>query len=163
MQNSCDEGDDDENKDDDSDKDSDHFENQDFDQEAPKLVPEYGKVVSKELRNVRLFRKPPFHNDDNLQPQIKLSFGKEKALFLDCRSCWNSLLQMLKPFYELHKEVMIAMVQLEQLFDISDEELVRIKELCDALAPIEMAVEYLCKDDADLLLAEKVTEFTAKN
>jgi len=68
---------------------------------------------------------------------------------------------MLKRFYELRKEVKIAMVQLEQHFDISDEELVRIRELCDALAPIEMAVEYLCKD-ADLLLAEKVTEFAAK-
>ena len=69
---------------------------------------------------------------------------------------------MLKRFYELRKEVKIAMVQLEQHFDISDEELVRIRELCDALAPIEMAVEYLCKEDADLLLAEKVTEFTAR-
>ena len=27
---------------------------------------------------------------------------------------------------------------------------------------IEMAVEYLCREDADLLLAEKVTEFTRK-
>ena len=47
---------------------------------------------------------------------------------------------MVKRFYELRKEVKIAMVQLEQHFDISDEELVRIKELCDALSPIGMAV-----------------------
>ena len=70
---------------------------------------------------------------------------------------------MLKRFYELRKEVKIATVQLEQHFDISDEELVRIKELYDALASIEMTIEYLCKEDADLLFAEKVTEFTAKN
>ena len=62
---------------------------------------------------------------------------------------------MLKRFYELRKEVKIAMVQLDQRFDISEEEVVRIPELCDALAPIEMAVEYLCREDADLLLAEK--------
>ena len=111
---------------------------------------------------MKFFRKSPVRNDDNLQPQIELSFGKEKALFLDCKTLWNSLLQMLKLLYELRKEVKIAMVQLEQRFDISDEELVRIKELCDALAPIEMAVEYLCKGDAELLLAEKVTEFTKK-
>jgi len=70
---------------------------------------------------------------------------------------------MLKRFYELRKEVKIAMVPLEEQFDLSDEELVSIKEMCDALAPIEMAVEYLCKEDADLLLAEKVAEFAAKN
>ena len=163
LKNSCDEKDDDQNEDDDSDKDSDDFENRDFDQEVPKLVPELGKVVSKVRKIVKLFRKSPVRNDDNLQPQIKLSFGKEKALFLDCKTRWNSLLQMPKRLYELRKEVRIAMVQLDQHFDISDEELVRIKELCDALAPIEMAVEYLCREDADLLLAEKVTEFTTKN
>ena len=122
---------------------TDDFENRDFDQDVPKLVPELGKVVSKVRKIVKLFRKSPVRNDDNLQPQIKLSFGKEKALFLDCKTRWNSLLQMLKRFYELRKEVKIAMVQLDQHFDISNEELVRIKELCDALAPIEMAVEYL--------------------
>ena len=52
LKNSCDEedDDDDENEDGDFDKDSDVFENQDFDQEAPKLVPELGKVVSKARR-----------------------------------------------------------------------------------------------------------------
>ena len=36
---------------------------------------------------------------------------------------------MFKRCYELLKEVEIAMVQLEQHFDISDEELVRITDL----------------------------------
>jgi len=88
---------------------------------------------------------------------------ERRRLFLDCKTRWESLLQMLKRFYELRKEVKIAMVPLEEQFDLSDEELVSIKEMCDALAPIEMAVEYLCKEDADLLLAEKVAEFAAKN
>ena len=91
LKNCCDEKDDDENEDD-SDKDSDDFENRDFDQEAPKLVPELSKVVSKVRKSVKLFRKSPFRNDDNLQPQIKLSFGREKALFLDCKTRWNSLM-----------------------------------------------------------------------
>ena len=162
LKNSCDEKDDDQNEDDDSDKDSDDFENRNFDQDVPRLVPELGKVVSNVRKIVKLFRKSPVRNDDNFQPHIRLSFGKEKALFLDCKTRWNSLLQMLKRFYELRKEVRIAMVQLDQHFDVSDEELVRIKELCDALTPIEMAVEYLCREDAELLLAEKVTQFTTK-
>ena len=139
LKNSCDEKDDDQNEDDDSDKDSNDFENRDFDRDVPRLVPELGKVVSKVRKIVKLFRKSPVCNDDNLQPQIKLSFAKEKPLFLDCKTRWNSLLQMLKRLYELRKEVKIAMVQLDQHFDISDDELVRIKELCDALAPIEIS------------------------
>ena len=168
LKNSCDEKDDDQNEDDDhnedddSDNDSDDFENRDFDEKDPKLVPELGKVASKVRKIVKLFRKLPVGNDHNLQPEIKLSFGKEKALLLDCKIRWNSSLQMLKRVYELPKEVKIAMVQLDPHFDISNEELVRIKELFDALAPIKMAVEYLCREDAYLLLAGKVTEFTTK-
>jgi len=35
------------------------------------------------------------------------------------------------------------MRQLEQECEFSNDELEKIKELCEALAPIEMAVEYL--------------------
>ena len=124
-------------------------------------------------------------NDDHLQPQNIQSFGKEKASHMDVKTRWNSLLKMLQRyinilllfhisslfltfimsgfrFYELRKEIKIAMVQLEREFEFSDDELEKIKELCEALTPIEMTVKLLCKEDADLLLAEKVTEFTSK-
>ena len=48
---------------------------------------------------------------------------------------------MLQRFYEVCKEVKIAMIHLEQEFDVSDKELEKIKELFDAVAPIEMIVE----------------------
>ena len=54
------------------------------------------------------------------------------------------------------------MVELEQEFEFSNDELKKINELCEALAPMEMAVEYLCKDKANLLLAENVVMFTLK-
>ena len=99
LKNSCDEEDDDnENEDDDCDKDSDDFENQDFDQEAPKLVPELFKVVSNVRKIVKLFPKAPVGNYNDLHPQIKFSIRKEKALFLDCKTRWNSLLPLLKRF-----------------------------------------------------------------
>ena len=69
---------------------------------------------------------------------------------------------MLQRFYELRKEIKVEMVQLDQEFDFSSIELDKIKELCDALAPIELAVGNLCKNNADLFLAEKVIEFTLK-
>ena len=69
---------------------------------------------------------------------------------------------MLRRFYELRKEIYVAMIQLEQEFKFSNEELEKIKELCEAFAPIEMAVEYLCAENADLLLVEKGIMFTQK-
>ena len=67
LKNSCDEVDDDnKNEDDDCDIDSNDFENQDFEQEAPKLVPELCKVVSKVRKIVQFFRKSPIRNDENL-------------------------------------------------------------------------------------------------
>jgi len=56
----------------------------------------------------------------------------------------------------------VAMLQLDQEFEFSDAELDKIKEICEALAPIEMAIGHLCNEDADLLLAEKVILFTLK-
>ena len=126
------------------------------------LVSEFHTIVAKVRKTVKLFKMSAVRNDDNLQNQNNLSFGKEKAIFLDCKTRWNSLLKMLRRFYELRKEIYVAMIQLEQEFKFSNEELEKIKELCEALAPIEMAVEYLCAENADLLLAEKVVLFTQK-
>ena len=81
---------------------------------------------------------------------------------MDCKTRWNSLIKMLRRFYELRKEIKVAMAHLDRDFDFSEQELDMIKKLFGALAPIEMAVEYLCKQDANLLLSEKVIAFTLK-
>ena len=124
------------------------------------LVSEFHTIVIKVHKTVKMFRKSVVCNNDNLQPQNIASFGKEKALFLDCKTQWNSLLKMLQRFYELYKEIKVAMVQLEQEFEFSNNELKKINALCEALAPMETAVKYLCKDKANLLLAENVVMCT---
>ena len=53
------------------------------------------------------------------------------------------------------------MLQIDQQFDLYDQELATIKELC-ALAPLEIVVQYLCQEVADLVLAENVIAFTLK-
>ena len=68
------------------------------------LVSEFRTIVTKVRKTVKMFRKSAMRNDDNLQPQNIASLGKEKALFLDCKTQWNSLLKMLRRFYELRKE-----------------------------------------------------------
>ena len=50
----------------------------------------------------------------------------------------------------------MALVQLDIQFELTEDDMMIIKELCDALAPIKVAVEALSSEDADILLAEKV-------
>ena len=101
------------------------------------LVSEFHTIVTKVCKTVEIFRKSAVHNNNNLQAQNTASFAKEKALFLDCKTLWNSLLKMLRCFYELRKEIKLVMVELEQEFEFSNDELKRINKLCEALAPIK--------------------------
>ena len=48
--------------------------------------------------------------------------------------------------YIVKKEVKIAMLEIDQQFDLNDHELAMIKELCDALAPLEIAVQCFCQE-----------------
>ena len=81
-------------------------------------------------------------------------------LVLDVRTRWNSLLHMLRKFYDLRKEVKLALIENNYEFDFSSEELEKIKEICDALSPIEWAVMQLSRENSDLLQAESIIGFT---
>lgn len=126
------------------------------------IVPGISEIIQKVRKIVKIFRKSPVKNDEYLQPIVHQSFGQEKCLFLDCKTRWNSLLKMLLRFYEMRKEVKVAMIQLDVEFNVSDAELTKIKEICDALAPLEMAVQYLCEKNANIILAERVIAFVTK-
>ena len=81
-------------------------------------------------------------------------------LVLDVRTRWNSLLHMLRKFYDLRKEVKLALIENNYEFDFSSEELEKIKEICDVLTPIEWAVMELSRENSDLLQAESIIGFT---
>ena len=81
-------------------------------------------------------------------------------LVLDVRTRWNSLLHMLRKFYDLRKEVKLALIENNYEFDFSSEELEKVKEICDVLSPIEWAVMELSRENSDLLQAEKIIGFT---
>ena len=92
-------------------------------------------------------------------------------LLLDCKTRWNSLLAMLEKFYELKKEIKMAMVQLDVRFDLSEKEVSekdlsekvkKINEMCEALAPFKAAVDAFSRKDADMLLSEKIIAFVLK-
>ena len=73
------------------------------------IIPEIKEITKKVRKIVKIFRKS-VKNDDSVQPQVQQCFGKEKSLFLDCKSRWNSMLNMLRRFYKIRKEVKVAML-----------------------------------------------------
>ena len=64
------------------------------------IIPKIKEIIKKVRKISKISRKSPIKNDDNLQPRVHQSFGKEKSLFLDCKTRWNSLLNI------LHKDFM---------------------------------------------------------
>ena len=57
------------------------------------------------------------------------NFGREKMFLLDCKTRWNSLLTMLERFYQLKKEIKMAMEWLDVPFDLPNEEMKEINEM----------------------------------
>ena len=129
---------------------------------AVPLASNLQEVVQKVRKIVKLFRRSPVKNDDHLQPYILKNLGREKMLLLDCKTRWNSLLAMLERFYELKKEIKMAMVQLHVPFDLSEKEVKEINEMCEALAPFKVAVDAFASKDAEILLSEKIIAFVLK-
>ena len=74
-------------------KGEDYFEEEERNIAFP-LASNLQDVVQKVRKIVKLFRRSPVKNDDHLQPYILENLGKEKMLFLDCKTRWNSLLTM---------------------------------------------------------------------
>ena len=122
------------------------------------LKSQYKDVIAKVRKAGKLFKKSPVKNDDNLQQFVFEERGKEMSLLLDVPTRWNSMHTMLKRFYELRKSVEHAMVDLNENFDFTTNDIATIKDIIDALNPIDLAVQKLCRRDATLVNAERVLE-----
>ena len=62
----------------------------------------YNDPITKIRDVVKKVRKSPTVND-LLQVEVRNQRGSEKSLQLDCRTRWNSLLNMLEVFLDLHE------------------------------------------------------------
>ena len=123
------------------------------------LVP----IISKTRTVVKLFRLSPTRNDDILQKYVKTEMGKEKALILDTRTRWNSLLAMIERFYSLRSCIQKALIDMNSDIKFSEVEFQLMNDTIDVLQPIQYAVESLCRQDADLLTAEATMKFLLNN
>lgn len=116
-------------------------------------------LINKVRQVVKMFRKSPTKNDDVLQRYVKADFGSEISLSLDCRTRLNSLLEMLEKFFEIRYCVKKALIDLKSDIVFSDEDFDLLDELIRSLLPIKLAVEALCRRDANLLMADATMKF----
>ena len=60
---------------------SDEHESDEEQQNCFDIIPEIKEIIKKVKKIVKIFRKSPVKNDNNLQPQVQQSFGKKKVCF----------------------------------------------------------------------------------
>ena len=66
---------------------------------------------------------------------------------------------MCERFYQLRTEIEMACIRGGLNFPLSNEDLQKVHELCQALIPVKFATKMLFKKDADLLYADKMIQF----
>ena len=103
---------------------------------VPSLATEFQEPVAKTRKLVQMFHRSPVRNDDNLQPNIVKTFGKEKFLICDLRTRWSSTIAMLERFLEVEKEIKIALISKNIYFPFYSDELDKVNNLCVALKPL---------------------------
>ena len=126
------------------------------------LAPTIGSVVKKVRVIIQKFRSSPVKND-SLQEEVKKKYGKELRAILDCKTRWSSLHSMVERFLVLEDPLnkVLDDLGLEKL-KLSSDEIQLVRDIVAALEPFKVATEFLCKRKCNLVEAEKIIMFTAK-
>jgi hypothetical protein len=118
------------------------------------LPAEYQRTIQCVRKVVKLFKRSPTKNDDMLQPYVVSECGREVQLKLDCKTRWNSLLDMLSTLLRLRGPVQKALIDLKQSSLVSDGDWDVIRDIVSALEPVKAVVEALCRRETNLLSAD---------
>ncbi|XP_035714943.1 uncharacterized protein LOC118438569 [Folsomia candida] len=118
-------------------------------------------LICKVRKIVKLYRKSPLRNE-NLQKYVKIEFEKELSLLLDSKTRWNSLMDMMERFYNLRSCIRKSLIDLkpEVKIYLDDDDVNQIHQLIQALGPLKLTVEVLCRRDSNLLSADAALNFT---
>lgn len=120
---------------------------------------ELAPLVKKVRSVVKIFKHSAVKNDMYLQPYIKQSFGKEISLQLDCKTRWSSLCDMLACFYKLRVCIKKALIDMHNDMSFSEAEFDLMNRAITALMPVKLAVEAVCRRDANLITADAAVDF----
>ena len=80
-------------------------------------------------------------------------------LILDCKTRWSSLLNMFERIVKIKLPVQKALLDLQEVINLSDHEITEISRIIHSLGPIKAALEALCRRDANLITAEATIKF----
>ena len=122
-----------------------------------------GSDLRQLIRKVRTvvirFRRSPLKND-KLQEYIKCQHGKSYVLIRDNKTRWNSMVNMIERFLLVHDSIQKAMIDFPDVrVDFSTDELLKLKDIIDSLAPVKLAVEKLSARSTNLLKADAIFTF----
>ena len=114
--------------------------------------------MNKVRKVVKLFKRSPLKNEI-LQSYLQEIHPNGLNLILDCKTRWSSLLNMLERIVKIKKPFQKALLDLDVGININDDEFSHISNIVKALDPIKLAVEALCRRDANFITAEATIKF----
>lgn len=115
-------------------------------------------LVKEVRRIVRIFRKSPLKNV-TLQKYVREKHTKDLQLILDCKTRWNSLVEMLSRFLLLKDCIMKTLIDLAIPNTLNDSDFERLIDIVDSLEPVKLTVLALCRHDANLYTADIAFNF----
>ena len=127
------------------------------------LTDDLQPLIAKVRTIVKLFRRSPTKNDKTLEKYTVDEFGKAFSLILDSKTRWSSLHTMLERFIKLKNCIRKSLIDLESKIEITDKKFELISSVVACLAPVKLAVEALCRNDATLLSADTTLLFMVNN
>ena len=116
------------------------------------------ELANKIRKIVKIFKRSPLKND-LLQRYVKEIYPTGLNLILDCKTRWSSLLNMFERIVKIKLPVQKALLDLQEVINLSDHEITEISKIIHSLGPIKAALEALCRRDVNLITAEATIKF----
>lgn len=115
-------------------------------------------LIQEVRKIVKIFKRSPTRNQV-LQDYVRVEFGKEYCLILDSKTRWNSLIVMLERFFKLKSSIKKSAIVLNLNINLTNADFETISLTVSTLLPVKLAVESLCREDANLLSADTTFKF----
>lgn len=113
-------------------------------------------LLEKVRKVSRIFRRSPTKNDDALQPLVKVAHQRELKCLLDCKTRWNSTVDMISRFLLLYKSKSLqhALIAVDSKIEFEETEIQLLSDIERALEPLKAAIKMLCRRNSNLLEAD---------
>ena len=110
-------------------------------------------TIKKVRKIIKSFNKSPLKTE-MLTKYLAESNEKELVLILDCQTRWNSLVLMCERVLKVKDALKKVLIDLGTADQITTEDFKIIEEIVLCLRPVMLAVEKLCRRDANLITAD---------